>query len=125
VPRENYSSSEAAKALGISVDTLRRWDRQGRIKVERDGSNRRVVPASEIERLRGEAGTAHLSARNRFNAIVTDVKVEGLMAQVEMVVSDPVRLVAVVTRDAVDELKLRPGMSATAIVKSTSVMVQR
>lgn len=125
MPRENYSSSEAAKALGISVDTLRRWDRQGRIKVERDGSNRRVVPASEIERLRGEAGTAHLSARNRFNAIVTDVKVEGLMAQVEMVVSDPVRLVAVVTRDAVDELKLRPGMSATAIVKSTSVMVQR
>ena len=98
--------------------------REGRIKADRDKSNRRVVPASEIERLRGEAGTAHLSARNRFNAIVTDVKVEGLMAQVEMVVSDPVRLVAVVTRDAVEELELRPGMPATAIVKSTSVMVQ-
>jgi molybdopterin-binding protein len=124
MPREYYSVSEAAKTLGISVDTLRRWDRQGRIKAERDGSNRRIVPASEIERLRGEPGLAHLSARNRFNAIVTDVKIEGLMAQVEMVVSDPVRLIALVTRDAVEELELRPGMSATAIVKSTSVMVQ-
>ena len=124
MPREYYSVSEAAKTLGISVDTLRRWDRQGRIRAERDRSNRRVVPASEIERLRGEPGSAHLSARNRFNAVVTDVKIEGLMAQVEMVVSDPVRLVAVVTRDAVEELGLKPGMPATAIVKSTSVMVQ-
>ena len=124
MPKQEYTASEAAAALGISVDTLRRWDRQGRIKAERDQSNRRVIPASEIERLRGDSGTAHLSARNRFNAIVTEVKVEGLMAQVEMVVSDPVRLVALVTRDAVEELALRAGMPATAIVKSTSVMVQ-
>jgi molybdopterin-binding protein len=124
MPREYYSVSEAAKTLGISVDTLRRWDRQGRIKAERDSSNRRVVPASEIERLRGDAGSAHLSARNRFNAIVTEVKVDGLMAQVEMVVSDPVRLVAVVTADAVEDLGLKAGMPATAVVKSTSVMVQ-
>ena len=124
MPREFYSVSEAAKTLGISVDTLRRWDRQARIRAERDKNNRRVVPASEIERLRGEPGSAHLSARNRFNAVVTDVKIEGLMAQVEMVVSDPVRLVAVVTRDAVEELGLKQGMPATAIVKSTSVMVQ-
>jgi molybdopterin-binding protein len=124
VPRESYSASEAAKTLGISVDTLRRWDRQGRIRAERDTNNRRVIPASEIERLRGDPGSMHLSARNRFKAIVTDVQVEGLMAQVEMVVSDPVRLVAVVTRDAVEELGLRSGMSATAIVKSTSVMVE-
>ena len=117
MPRENYSVSEAAKALGISVDTLRRWDRQGRIRADRDKSNRRVVPASEIERLRGDASSGHLSARNRFNAIVTDVKIEGLMAQVEMIVSDPVRLVALVTRDAVEELELRKGMPATAIVK--------
>ena len=108
--REFYSASEAAKTLGISVDTLRRWDRQGRIKTLRDPSNRRLVPAAEIDRLR---------------AVVTDVKSDGLMAQVEMVVSDPVRLVAVVTRDAVEELGLRPGMAATAIVKSTSVMVQQ
>ena len=81
MPREYYSVSEAAKTLGISVDTLRRWDRQGRIKADRDKSNRRVVPASEIERLRGESGTAHLSARNRFNGVITDIKVDGLLAQ--------------------------------------------
>ena len=62
--------------------------------------------------------------RSRFNATVTDVKVEGLIAQVELVVTDPVRLVAVVTRDAVEDLGLKPGMPATAVVKSTSVMVQ-
>jgi molybdopterin-binding protein len=124
MPKELYPASEAAAALGISLDTLRRWDKSGRIKVERDAGNRRVVPASEIERLRGDGTGAHLSARNRFNAVVTEVQVEGLLAQVEMVVTEPVRLVAVVTRDAIDELGLKKGMSATAIVKSTSVMVQ-
>jgi len=122
--RQLYAASEAAAALGISLDTLRRWDKSGRIKVERDAGNRRVVAASEIERLRGDGAGAHLSARNRFNAIVTEVKVEGLIAQVELVVTEPVRLVAVVTRDAIEELGLKNGMSATAIVKSTSVMVQ-
>jgi molybdopterin-binding protein len=124
MPRESYSASEAAKALGISIDTLRRWDRQGRIKTERDHANRRTVRASEIERLRGDANGAHLSARNRFKGVVTDVKVDGLIAQVELVVSDPVRLVAIITRDAVDELALHPGMATTAVVKSTSVMIQ-
>jgi molybdopterin-binding protein len=122
--KELYTATEAAQALGISVDTLRRWDRQGRIVTERDASNRRRVPASEIDRLRGDKNGATITARNRFHGIVTDVKVDGLMAQVEMVVSEPVRIVAVVTRDAIEELELRPGMSATAIVKSTSVMVQ-
>lgn len=124
MPREYYSAGEAAKTLGISIDTLRRWDRQGRIKTERDESNRRIVAATEIERIRGQPGSAHLSARNRFNGVVTDIKVDGLIAQVELVVSDPVRLTALVTRDAIEELQLRPGMPATAIVKSTSVMVQ-
>jgi molybdopterin-binding protein len=124
MPREFYSASEAAKTLGISVDTLRRWDRQGRILTHRDSGNRRVVAAAEIDRLRGDPGSVTLSARNRFKATVTDVKIEGLMAQVEMVVSDPVRLVALVTRDAVEDLGLRAGMAATAIVKSTSVMVE-
>src|SRR5215468_3966159 len=122
--KQVYSASEAAAALGISLDTLRRWDKAGRIKVKRDAGNRRVVDAAEIDRLRGDGEGGHISARNRFHAIVTDVKTDGLMAQVEMVVSEPVRLVAVVTRDAVEELELKPGMAATAIVKSTSVMVQ-
>jgi molybdopterin-binding protein len=124
LPKQSYTASEAAAALGISLDTLRRWDRSGRIAVQRDRSNRRTVAAEEIDRLRGDGGGAQISARNRFNGIVTDVKVEGLMAQVEMVVSDPVRLVAVVTRDAIEELGLKAGMATTAIVKSTNVIVQ-
>jgi molybdopterin-binding protein len=122
--RETYTAGEAASALGISLDTLRRWDKQGRIKVQRDRSNRRVVAASEIDRVRGDGAGAHISARNRFHGIVTDVEVDGLMAKVELVVSDPVRLVAVVTRDAVEELGLKNGMAATAIVKSTNVILQ-
>jgi molybdopterin-binding protein len=124
VAKQQYTASEAAAALGISLDTLRRWDRAGRIRVKRDRSNRRVVSASEIDRLRGDGQGTHISARNRFRATVTDVQVEGLMAQVELVVSEPVRLVAVVTRDAVEELGLKEGMSATAIVKSTNVIIQ-
>ena len=124
MPKQLYSASEAAAALGISLDTLRRWDKSGRIRVERDGSNRRVVAASEIDRLRGDGEGAHISARNRFHATVTDLKTDGLMAQVEMVVSEPVRLVAIVTRDAVEELGLKKGMAATAIVKSTNVIIQ-
>ena len=122
--KQLYTASEAASALGISLDTLRRWDKTGRIKVQRDAGNRRVVTAAEIDRLRGDPATAHLSARNRFRGVVTDVKVDGLMAQVEMVISDPVRLVAVVTRDAAEELGLKDGMTTTAIVKATNVMIQ-
>jgi molybdopterin-binding protein len=123
--KDLYSASEAAAALGISLDTLRRWDKAGRIKVRRDSANRRVVPVAEIERLRSDGAGERISARNRFHGIVTDVKVEGLIAQVEMTVNEPVRLVAVVTRDAVDELRLRPGMPTTALVKSTNVLIQR
>ena len=124
VAKATYTASEAARALGISLDTLRRWDRQGRIQVARDAANRRVVPGAEIERLRGSEAHA-LSARNRFRGVVSDVKVEGLLAQVELEVTEPARLVAVITRDAVEALELRPGMSATGVVKATSVMVER
>ena len=124
MPKELYSASEAASALGISLDTIRRWDKAGKLKVQRDSRNRRVVEASEIERVRGNGAGARISARNRFHGIVTEVKVDGLMAQVEMVVTDPVRLVAIVTRDAVEELGLRNGMTTTAIVKATNVIVQ-
>jgi molybdopterin-binding protein len=122
--REFYSAGDAAKTLGISLDTLRRWDREGRITTARDKGNRRIVAAAEIERLRGDAGGDHLSPRNRFTGTVAEVKVEGLLAQVELVVTAPVRVVAVVTRDAVEELGLKPGDSATAFVKATSMMIQ-
>jgi molybdopterin-binding protein len=110
--------------LGISLDTLRRWDRAGRIRTERDSANRRVVEASEIERLRERAGHG-LSARNRFRGTVRDVRIEGLVAQVELDVTEASRVVAVITREAAEELALEPGVSATALVKATSVLVER
>lgn len=122
--KETYTASEAARALGISLDTLRRWDRDGRIKVERDGGNRRVVPAAEVDRLRGtEAHT--LSARNRFRGVVQSVQVEGLLARVEIEVTEPARVVAIITRESAEELALKPGQSATGVIKATSVMVER
>jgi molybdopterin-binding protein len=123
--RDFYSASEAARILGISLDTLRRWDRQGRLRVVRDDGNRRMVPAAEIERLRGDRAKDDLSARNRFRGIVRSVEVQGFLAQVEIDVTEPARVVAVITREAAEELALRPGVGAAAVVKSTSVMVER
>ena len=125
MPRQTYTAAEAARRLGISIDTLRRWDRDGLIRTDRDGRNRRLVPVTEVERLRAEDSARGISARNRFVGTVTDVKTDGLMAQVELVVTEPARVVALDTRDAVDELGLERGMSVTAIVKSTSVMVEK
>jgi molybdopterin-binding protein len=102
-------AGEAARRLGISLDTLRRWDRDG--------------PLAEVERLRARE-PHELSARNRFRGVVREVKVEGLLAQVELE-AGPFRVVAVVTREAVEELDLTPGVPATALVKSTSVMLER
>ena len=123
--KTTYTAREAAQALGISLDTLRRWDRDGRIRTKRDQANRRVVSAKEINRLRGgDGGLQHMSARNRFSGTISAVQIDGLLAQVEILVTEPVRVVAIVTRDAVEELGLKPGSPATAIVKSTSVMVE-
>jgi len=124
VAQASYTASEAARALGISLDTLRRWDRQGRIRVRRDSANRRIVPAKEVERLRGREPQG-LSARNRFPGVVQSVRVEGLLAQVRIAVTEPVEITAIVTADAVAELGLERGLPATAVVKSTSIMVER
>jgi len=118
------SAGDAARALGISLDTLRRWDKQGRIRVERDAANRRVVMVEEIERVRGTEAHA-LSARNRVEGVVHSVQIEGLLAQVEIEATERARFVAVITRDAAEALGLKPGVTATAVVKATSVMVER
>jgi molybdopterin-binding protein len=121
----SVSAAQASRMLGISLDTLRRWDRDGKIRVERDDANRRVVPASEVERLRGAEGSQELSARNHFRGTVRSVEIDGLLARVEIDVTEPARVVAIVTREAVEELGLKAGMSAAGVVKSTSVMVER
>ena len=121
-------ASDAARALGVSLDTLRRWDRDGRIRCERDASNRRMVPASEVERLVGRPPKAtagsRLSARNRLAGVVRSVQTDTVMALVE-IEAGPYLLAAAITRDAVDELALAPGVPVVATIKATSVMVSR
>src|SRR5919204_1399626 len=126
MPRQKLlTAGAAARELGVSLDTLRRWDRAGRIRTRRDSANRRLVPRSEIDRLRGAPEEHELSARNRFRGVVREVKIEGLLAEVELEVTEPVRVVAVVTRDSAERLGLAPGKPAAAGVKATSVMVKR
>jgi molybdopterin-binding protein len=125
---KDLTLGEAARAIGVSADTLRRWERAGKLRTKRDSSNRRLVPRREVERLsdrpsRHQAGD-QLSARNRFPGVVTSVEVDGVMALVE-IEAGPHRITAAVTRDAVEELGLAPGVKATAAVKATSVMVER
>ena len=119
---------QAARAIGVSLDTLRRWDRAGKLETVRDSGNRRRVPRREVERLtdRPERHTAGdgLSARNRFPGVVVSVEVDGVMALVELE-AGPHRVTAAITRDAVEELGLVEGARATATVKATSVMVER
>jgi molybdopterin-binding protein len=126
--KHGLTLGEAARAIGVSADTLRRWDRAGKLRTTRDERNRRRVPSSEVERLRGAPprhATGHtLSARNRFPGVVRSVEVDGVMALVE-IEAGPFRLTAAVTRDAVDELQLTVGSPATAAVKATSVMIER
>jgi molybdopterin-binding protein len=125
---DGLTLGEAARALGVSADTLRRWDRAGKLRTVRDARNRRLVPRDEVERLSAHPQrptTGHpLSARNRFPGVVRSVEVDGVMALVE-IEAGPFRLVAAVTRDAVEELGLAPGVAATAAIKATSVMVER
>jgi molybdopterin-binding protein len=119
---------DAAKALGVSVDTLRRWDRAGRLSTTRDARNRRRVPADEVERLssspaRHRTGDS-FSARNRFAGKVVSVEIGDVMALVE-IEAGPHRITAAITKDAVEELGLAEGVPAAATVKATSVMVER
>ena len=118
---------EAARALGVSIDTLRRWDRARKIRTVRDERNRRLVPAAEVERLssrpRRHRTGEPLSARNRFPGVVRSVEVDGVMGLVE-IEAGGFRITAAITRDAIEELGLAEGVRATATVKATSVMVE-
>lgn len=124
---KTFGMGEAAKQLGVSTDTLRRWDRSGKLRTTRDERNRRRVPVAEVERLR-DAPARHntgdtFSARNRFPGVVRSVEADGVMALVE-IEAGPHLITAAITRDSVEELGLAPGVKATATVKATSVMVQ-
>jgi molybdopterin-binding protein len=115
---------EVAQAVGVSVDTLRRWEAEGRVTFQRQG-NQRVLPAAAlaplIASLAGASSTS--SARNRLSGIVIAVKRDGVMAQVELACGD-YRIVSLMSRDAADELGLEVGRPATAVVKATNVIVE-
>lgn len=116
--------------LGVSVDTLRRWERDGRLRMARSAGGQRVVEVDEISRLLDERRkTARdrpivaQSARNRFSGIVTRIERDGVAAVVE-VIAGPHRLVSLMTAEAVDDLRLAIGDEAICIVKATNVIVE-
>jgi len=114
----------AAQALGVSVDTLRRWERDGRITFERRGTTRVLAP-EELARVLRERGTnTRSSARNRMTGVIVDVKRDGIMAQIDLACG-PFRIVSLMSREAADELDLQPGQTATAVVKSPMVIIER
>lgn len=113
----------AATALGVSIDTLRRWERSGRVRFERRG-NRRYMSSLELSKLLHERGaTGHSSARNHFTGVVVAVKRDDVMAQIDLVCG-PFRVISLMSREAADDLGLKPGVTATAVVKSTNVIVE-
>jgi molybdopterin-binding protein len=113
----------AASALGVSVDTLRRWERAGKIHFQRR-ENQRYLSAADLSRLLTERSAKGVtSARNRMAGIVVAVKRDEVMAQIDMVCG-PFRIVSLMSREAADELDLKPGAQATAVVKATTVIVE-
>lgn len=114
----------AASALGVSVDTLRRWERDGRIPFERHGGQRYLPTNALADLLRERTAHDDLHSRNRMPGVVLAVHRDGVMAQVDLACG-PYRVVSLMSREAVDDLDLRPGTPATAVIKATNVIVQR
>jgi molybdopterin-binding protein len=115
---------EVAQAVGVSVDTLRRWEANGTVQFERRG-NQRVLRADKLAALTTSAGGPDKtsSARNRLHGIVVGITRDRVMAQVEMVCGE-FRVVSLMSREAADELGLEVGKQATAVIKSTNVIVE-
>ncbi len=130
---QSYTIGQAARLLGVSPDTARRWADAGRMATHRDESGRRLIAGQDlaafsVELAQGggtaEEETSVTSVRNAFPGIVTAIKLGDVAAQVE-IQAGPHRLVSLLTREAVDELGLEVGMEATARVKSTNVHIDR
>jgi molybdopterin-binding protein len=132
----------AAERLGVSYSTLKQWIYKGAVRTSRTGGGHHRVAEMEVDRLlaaggrmpaggvgraprrRGAGVLVAISGRNQLRGIVDEIRVDGLLAQVRLRIGDQ-RLTAVITRDAVDELKLKRGSAALAIVKATEVMIAR
>jgi len=121
---------QAAEMLGVSVETLRRWEQEGRLRVERSPGGQRLIEIAEVMRLLDERRRSTVerpivaqSARNRFPGVVTRVERDGVAAVVE-VRAGPHRLVSLLTAEAVEELGLRVGDEAVCVVKATNVIIE-
>ena len=121
---------QAAEMLQVSVETLRRWESEGRLRLDRSGGGQRLVPIAEVTRLLAEKRTQALdrpivagSARNRFPGIVTRIEKDRVAATVE-VIAGPHRMVSLMTAEAVEELGLKVGDEAVCVVKATNVIVE-
>jgi molybdopterin-binding protein len=122
----HFRISSAAELLGVSDDTVRRWISTGRLESSRDASGRQVIDGERLAAFASEQTqqeTGSVSARNQLDGIVTRVVVDGVMAQVE-IAAGRFRIVSLMSREAVEELDLRPGVLATAVVKATTVIIQ-
>ena len=124
---KGYRIGEAAEMLRVRIETLRRWEREGKLSTTRTSGGQRLVAPSEVARLLGERRerprvTAG-SVRNRFPGVVTEIKRDKVAATVE-ILAGPYRVLALVTREAVDEMGLKPGMQAVATVKAPNVMLE-
>ena len=121
---------QAAEMLQVSVETLRRWEADGRLKMQRSAGGQRLVDIDEVSRLLDERRRSAIdrpivaqSARNRFSGIVTRIERDRVAAVVE-VIAGPHRLVSLMTAEAIDELDLKVGDEAVCVVKATNVMVE-
>ncbi|WP_106396908.1 TOBE domain-containing protein [Actinocorallia populi] len=122
-----FRISEAAELLGVSPDTVRRWVDGGRLAAGRDSHGHRLIDGGELAAFAraqvDSGGEGRSSARNRFRGIVTEVRRDTVMAQVELA-AGPFRVVSLMSRQAADELGLEPGVLAVAVIKSTNVVVE-
>jgi molybdopterin-binding protein len=129
-PAVRVRVGQAAEMLGISVETLRRWESEGRLRMERSEGGQRLVEIEEVSRLLDERRKTSTdrpivaqSARNRFLGIVTRIEADRVAAVVE-VIAGPHRLVSLMTAEAVHEMGLKVGDEAVCVVKATNVIVE-
>lgn len=129
-PAARLRVGRAAEMLGVSTETLRRWESDGRLRMARSAGGQRLVEVADIARLLDERRRSAedrpivaQSARNRFSGVVTRVERDGVAGVVE-VMAGPHRLVSLMTAEAIEELDLKVGDEAICVVKATNVMVE-